>query len=243
MWAPVLLGLALGHLLDLAWDRIYGGSLLGPLLRCGVCGLPARGAYLMPGLGVVRASLTCRRCGAALPPRGLLLPLGGAGLGAASHLALGPDQGPALLGALFGVLLLALALADVERRLLPNRLTYPGTVLALALSWGWPGRGPLEALGGAAFGALALGVAYLALRGGLGGGDVKLATLLGAVVGFPRVVTALLLGAVAGGVAAALLLALGAVRRGQFMPYGPFLVLGGMVALFLGDALPGALLG
>jgi len=243
MWAPVLLGLLAGHLLDLAWERVYGGRVLGPVRRCAACGLGARGPFLLPVVGVAMAAFTCPRCGAVLPLRALLLPVGGAGLGAASHLALGPEVGPALLGALFGVLFLSLALADLERRLLPNRLTYPGLALALALSWGWPGRGPVEALGGAAFGALALGAAYLALRGGLGAGDVKLAALLGAVVGFPRVVGALLVGVLAGGVAAALLLLLGAVRRGQYMPYGPFLVLGGMVALFLWDALPRGVLG
>jgi prepilin signal peptidase PulO-like enzyme (type II secretory pathway) len=81
------------------------------------------------------------------------------------------------------------------------------------------------------------------MRGGLGAGDVKLAAFLGAVVGFPRVISALLLGMLAGGVVVLLLLLLRAVRRGQYLPYGPFLVLGGVVALFWGDVLPRGLWG
>ncbi len=243
MWAPVFLGLLMGHLLDLAWERTFGGEVIAPWPRCGVCGLGVRGVFLWPVVGVVRSLLTCPRCGAALSWRTLALPLGGAGLGIASYVRLGPAVGPALLGTLFGVLFLALALADLERRLLPNRIIYPGTLLAMAFSWAWPGRGPLEALAGAAFGGVTFGVAYVAMRGGLGAGDVKLAAFLGAVVGFPRVVSALILGVMAGGVVVLFLLLLRAVRRGQYMPYGPFLVMGGMVALFLGDVLPQGLWG
>ena len=243
MWAPVLLGLVMGHLLDLAWDGAFGGGVLPPWPRCGVCKLEARGLFLWPVVGSIGSLLTCPRCGAALSWRALALPLGGAGLGAASYARLGPSAGPALLGTLFGALFLALALADLERRLLPNRIIYPGTLLAMAFSWAWPGRGPLEALAGAAFGGVAFGVAYVAMRGGLGAGDVKLAAFLGAVVGFPRVISALLLGMLTGGVVVLLLLLLRAVRRGQYLPYGPFLVLGGVVALFWGDVLPRGLWG
>ncbi len=242
MWAPGLLGLLVGHLLGLGWSYLYGERRWRGLLLCQECGLGVGGASLLPVVGVLASSLTCHRCACPLPVRALVLPIAGGGLGVASYFSLGPQIGPALLGALFGVVLLALTITDLERRLLPNRLTYTATFLALVLSWGWEGRGPVEAAAGAGFGAIALGLAYLLLRGGLGAGDVKLAIFIGAVVGFPRVVGALMVGVLAGGVGAALLLLFRLARRGHYMPYGPFLALGGGVGLFLWDALPHRLL-
>ncbi len=211
-----LLGLTLGTAFALGWPLVYGPDDEQEGEGDGERGLP-RGQ---------------------LPWRGLILPLTAAALGMAAARAL-DEASAALLATLFGTLFLALAVTDLERRLLPNRLVYPGLVLALALSWAWPDRGVVQALAGAFFGLVVLGVAYVAMRGGLGAGDVKLAALIGAVVGFPGVALALSLGAIAGGVAAAFLLLSRLARRGQYMPYGPFLVAGGLTALLLGERLWG----
>ncbi|MCS7275612.1 MAG: A24 family peptidase [Dehalococcoidia bacterium] len=211
-----LLGLTLGTAFALGWPLVYGPDDEEAGEEDGERGLP-RGQ---------------------LPWRGLILPLTAAALGMAAARAL-DEASAALLATLFGTLFLALAVTDLERRLLPNRLVYPGLVLALALSWAWPDRGVVQALAGAFFGLVVLGVAYVAMRGGLGAGDVKLAALIGAVVGFPGVALALSLGAIAGGVAAAFLLLSRLARRGQYMPYGPFLVAGALTALLLGERLWG----
>ncbi|HXG41489.1 MAG TPA: A24 family peptidase [Dehalococcoidia bacterium] len=203
----VLLGLLLGVAFALGWPLVYGAD-------------------------DEEEELPRRQ----LPLRGMLLPLTAAALGAGAARAL-EETSAALMATLFGALFLALAVTDLERRLLPNRLVYPGLVLALALSWAWPDRGVVQALAGASFGLVVLGAAYVAMRGGLGAGDVKLAALIGAVVGFPGVAVALSIGAIAGGVAAAVLLLTRIARRGQYMPYGPFLIAGALTALLLGERL------
>ncbi len=134
-------------------------------------------------------------------------------------------------GAGFSAIFVALDWSDLRRRVIPNRIVYPALVLELAAFGDWPERGFAEALAGG-LGALAVAIATRGLSGGgLGGGDVKMAALMGAVVGYPGVLSAGLWAACAGGVTAA---ALPATRRagwGARVPYGPFLALGAIAAL------------
>ena len=88
-----------------------------------------------------------------------------------------------------------------------------------------------EALTGG-LGALAVAITIRGLSGGgLGGGDVKMAALTGAVVGYPGVLSAGLVTAIAGGVPAAVLLVTRRADRATRMPYGPYIALGSVVAL------------
>lgn len=142
-----------------------------------------------------------------------------------------PTAAAAGLAVLFGSVFVGLAVLDLERQVLPNAIVLPALALALSLSWVWPDRSVAEALlGGAA--ALAPMLAVFSLsRGGLGGGDVKMATLVGVVVGYPAVLTALLVASVSAGVVAVSLLVVGAAGRRATIPHGPFLAIAGLVAL------------
>ncbi len=137
----------------------------------------------------------------------------------------------AALAAGSAAVLCALAVLDLRRGVIPNRLVYPALAAALLLSAAWPDRGVAEALRGG-LGALAVAAGVRALsRGALGGGDVKMAALVGVVVGGPDVLTAGLVAAVAGGTVAAALLASRRLAWGARLPYGPFLAAGGVAAL------------
>ena len=88
-----------------------------------------------------------------------------------------------------------------------------------------------EALTGG-LGALTVAITIRGLSGGgLGGGDVKMAALTGAVVGYPGVLSAGLVTAIAGGVTAAVLLVTRRAERGGHVPYGPYIALGAIAAL------------
>jgi leader peptidase (prepilin peptidase)/N-methyltransferase len=148
------------------------------------------------------------------------------------------EPGPAALAAGFALGLLVLASTDFERRTIPNRLTYPLIVLALGCSWAWPDRSVTDILIGVGAGAaiaLTMAVAGLAATGGragatpIGMGDLKLVVLLGALLGWPLMVTGLIVGVVLGGFAAAATLLLRG--RGAAFAYGPYLVAGGLYAL------------
>lgn len=137
------------------------------------------------------------------------------------------------IAALASAVLVVLALIDIESRRVPNRIVLPAAALVLAArlltapqhSAAWIGA----ALGAAAF-LLAFALAF---PGGLGMGDVKLALLLGAMLG-SAVVPAAVLGTLAGAAAAAVLLVRdGRGALGRTIPFGPFLAFGAIATVLV----------
>jgi leader peptidase (prepilin peptidase)/N-methyltransferase len=141
----------------------------------------------------------------------------------------------ALIGSFYAAVLVAISAIDLEHRIIPNRIVLPAALIVLVAntvvhpSVQWFAGG---------FGAsLFLLLAALAYPAGMGMGDVKLALLLGFATG-KAVPVALMLGMIAALVPSVILLARhGAAARKMAIPFGPFLALGGLVALFWGDAL------
>ncbi len=150
------------------------------------------------------------------------------------HLGRGVD---AALWALVQILLVALARIDIATRRLPNLIQVPMALAAVILRVLFERSALLEIVvaGGAAFGVF-LGVAILT-RGGFGMGDVKLAGTLGLLLG-AQVIGALAVGIFAGGVWSACLLATRRADLRSTMAYGPFLVLGGVLAILLSNPPP-----
>jgi leader peptidase (prepilin peptidase)/N-methyltransferase len=141
----------------------------------------------------------------------------------------------ALVAAIFCWILVVVTRTDLEHRLIPDRVVLPGALVVLALrtldepSLAW-------LLGGLGAG-VALFLIVLAYPKGMGMGDVKLALLLGVGLGL-GVVVGLFSGFIAGAVPAIVLLVRhGRAARKQAIPLGPFLALGGVIALFAGDAI------
>ena len=144
----------------------------------------------------------------------------------------------ALLGLALVLLLVPITLIDLDHRIIPNTLTLTGAIVAPAiLALTAPGAIPEHLLAAAAGGGFFL-VAVLAYPRGMGMGDVKLAAVLGLFLGRavgPAVFVALIAGTLVG---AAVIARKGAQEgRKTAVPFGPFLALGGVVALFWGDAM------
>jgi leader peptidase (prepilin peptidase) / N-methyltransferase len=152
---------------------------------------------------------------------------------AAAALAKFDLSGRAFVAAFFCAVLTVLAAIDIETRLIPNRIVIPATLAILAGDViVEPDRTAEWVIAAASAGIAALAVA-VAARGGLGYGDVKLCVLLGAGLGW-AVLGGILIGAIAGAVAAIVLFVRhGKAARSMTLPYGPFLALGGVLALFL----------
>jgi leader peptidase (prepilin peptidase) / N-methyltransferase len=153
-------------------------------------------------------------------------------LGGASGLAFG-FAAEALIAAFFCWVLVIVTRTDFEYRLIPNRIVVPGTLLVLAART-LDEPSPAWLLGALGAGVV-LFVIVLAYPKGMGMGDVKLAAFLGAGLG-ASVIVALFIGFLAAFVHAAVLLVRhGKAARKRAIPLGPFLALGGVVALFAGD--------
>ena len=123
------------------------------------------------------------------------------------------------------------AVIDLKYRLVLNVVLYPALIIALITQLLIVRANLISVLIGAAFGLLIFLAALWLRPNDLGGGDVKLAGLIGVIFGFPHVLWALLIGVVAGGLAAIGLLAGRRWQPSAQIPYAPFLCLGAIIAL------------
>jgi len=246
--AAGLLGLIVGSYLNVVIHRLpHGRSTVVPGSHCPTCGAAIRAFDNLPLLSWIALGGRCRACRAPISPRYPLVELltGLAFAGAVARFGFAPE---ALAGAIFAALLIALSAIDLEHFLLPDRLTLPGLAVGLvaqvALPSGSLGRGIAGALVGAGILLVVAGTWEL-VRGveGMGLGDVKMLAMIGAFLGQSGVVVTLVFGTLFGSIAG---LALVAVRRGSFasrLPFGLFLGIGGLIALYAGDRLVAFYLG
>lgn len=232
-----LIGLFVGHAVELSLDRSYSDSPPGgPLTHCPTCRAPIRAIDLLPVIGYLLRLSRCPNCRQRLPFRVLLLAPASALCFALAALAT-DDWGATILTGVFSAIFLALLFTDLERRLLPNRIVYPATLLAMAVSWAWPDRNVAQAFAGGGLAFAIMLLMYVISLGRFGFGDVKMATLMGLAAGFPAMTVGLFFTAISAGLVALVLMLTGIVRRGEYMPYGPFIALGAIVSLLWGDAI------
>jgi leader peptidase (prepilin peptidase) / N-methyltransferase len=224
--------LALGSFVNVVAARVpLRRSVVHPRSACMSCGDELAWYDNVPLLSYAVLRGRCRSCGVRI---GLLYPaveLATALLVAACLWRFGLS-GQAAIAAFFCVVLVALTATDLTHRIIPNRIVVPAAALVLVAQ---TALRPSPEWGIAAVVAgLFLFVAALAYPGGMGMGDVKLALLMGAALG-KTVSVAMMAGMLAALVPSMYLLARhGSKARKMGIPFGPFLALGSVIALFAG---------
>ena len=233
-----LFGAVMGSFLNVVAYRLpRRESLVKPASRCPSCAVPVKPYDNVPVLSWLLLRGRCRSCRARIPLRYPLVE----GLTAALCVGAVLVHRSAATMALSVVLILIVvpaALIDLEHRIIPNRITALGALLALAIGGALdPAGEPTRLIAGAAAGGLLL-LAALAYPGGMGMGDVKLAGVMGLFLG-AAVAPAILLALLSGVLLGALVIARRGVRTGRktAVPFGPFLALGALFAVFLGQPL------
>jgi len=236
-----VVGLLFGSFLTVLIHRIpVGESIVLPRSRCPVCGAEIRARDNIPVVSWLLLRGRCRACGARISVEYPLTELATGALFAGAAALVDPLYA-ASLAALFLGIMLAIAVIDARHRVVPNRIVYPSLALfAVAIGVGDLAGGGVDALD-AGIGLALYGVPLLlvavAVPQGMGMGDVKLAALIGLVLGsfgLSYVGVAAGVGVIGGGIGALVALALlGAGRKDQ-IPFGPFLAGGAMVATLLG---------
>ena len=228
-----LFGLAIGSFLGAAAHRVpRGESLVRPGSHCPACGHALAFWENVPLLSYLLLRGRCSACGIRITLRypamealtGLLF------AAAAARFGPTPELAPALL--MISILILV-SFIDLERRIIPNKIVLPGIAAGLALTLlAYPDT-PLRPFVGIVAGGGLFFLLAVIKPAGLGGGDVKLAAFLGVFLG-SAVLLALFVGVMAGAVVGVALMVLGIKGRKDPIPFGPFLSLGGLVALLGG---------
>jgi leader peptidase (prepilin peptidase)/N-methyltransferase len=240
VFAPAL---AVGSFLNVVVARLpERRSLMRPHSACLSCGQEIAWYDNVPVVSYLLLRGRCRSCGSRIGVRYLAVEVVTAVLVAACFLRFGLSA-EAFVAAFFCTALVALSAIDVERRILPDLIVLPSFAVVLVAHIALEPDRSLEWVAGSLGASLFLFLALLAYPAGMGMGDVKLALLLGAMLG-KSVAVGLMLGMVAALVPSFVLLARhGLAARKMGIPFGPFLALGSVAALFWGPELLDAYLG
>jgi leader peptidase (prepilin peptidase)/N-methyltransferase len=233
-----VLGALVGSFLNVvAWRVPRGESVVRPRSRCPHCETPIRPQHNVPVLSWLLLRGRCKDCGGPISARYPLVEALTAALYAGVVAATGADR-EAIVGLLLVTLLVPVALIDLDHRRIPNKLTGPAAIVAVAATaLLQPDQLGERLLAGAIAGG-ALGAVALAMPGGMGMGDAKLAGVLGLFLGaqvIPAMIIAFALGSIVG-VAIAARAGMHAARK-TAVPFGPFLALGGVTGLMIGAQL------
>lgn len=237
-------GLVVGSFLTVVVDRVpQGGSVNAPPSRCGSCGLRLGPLDLVPVFSWLALRGKCRRCRAPIGIDPIFIELTNAGLYVLMAIRFEDMRAAIPAYCILMSVLLAQTWIDLKTKRLPREITYTGIVLgaialtAAAVVLDEPERIWMMALG-AAIALAAMWLIYAVSRGGMGDGDVRLAPLLGMYLGWLNpgiVLPGLFFGFVAGAVVGVVMMALDRAGRRTAVPFGPFLALGTIVAIFVGQ--------
>jgi leader peptidase (prepilin peptidase)/N-methyltransferase len=241
MWTMAF-GLVVGSFLNVVIHRLpKEQSVVTPGSRCPVCLTPIRPWDNIPVLSFLILRGRCRACGHPISWRYPAVEVLTALLFAGTVHRFGVAPMTAVLLA-FLAGLVVVSFIDLDHHIIPNVVTLPGIPLGLVAGALLDAPPLLDRLLGTLAGA---GFLYLVLFYGsvfygqdaMGEGDLNLIALIGAFLGWRGVIVTILVGCLVGSAVGLSLIALRRIGRRQHIPFGPFLSLGAVVALFWGEAL------
>jgi len=231
-----VLGAIVGSFLNVVAHRLpRHESLITPASHCPRCGTPVKPYDNIPILSWLLLRGHCRSCGEPISVRYPLVEAATAALCVGAVLA-SDSTVTIALSLLLILLVVPAALIDIEHRVIPNRITVPGAVLALVIGLALdPSGEPERIIAALAAGGFLL-LAALAYPGGMGMGDVKLAAVMGLCLG-AAVAPAILIALLSGVILGAWIIARNGAAEGRktAIPFGPFLAAGALVAVFTGQ--------
>ncbi|MDX6274868.1 MAG: leader peptidase (prepilin peptidase) / N-methyltransferase [Frankiales bacterium] len=243
-----LLGLLIGSFLNVViWRVPRGESVVSPPSHCPGCDAQIAPRDNIPVLSWLLLRGRCRNCGTRISARYPAVELATGLLFAALAAELGPHaELPAFL--YLAAIAVALAMIDIDTRRLPNAIVLPSYgVAAVLLTAAATAQGDWGRLGRAGLGAVVLFGFYFLLvlvyPKGMGFGDVKLAGVLGLYLGWlgwGALTVGAFLAFLLGGVLGAALMAVGKAGRKTAIPFGPWMLAGALIAVFVGQRLADA---
>jgi leader peptidase (prepilin peptidase)/N-methyltransferase len=244
-----LFGSAIGSFLNVCIYRIpREKSIVNPPSACPGCDKPVRFYDNIPILSYILLRGKCRDCGTKISLRYPLVEL----LTAILFLILYRKLGftfELFVFLIFVSLLIAISFIDLDFQIIPDILSIGGVVLGFLLAIVRPffrnidpKFGILDSLYGIGLGggllfAIAWSYQFVTKREGMGGGDIKLLAMVGAFCGIKGVIFSLVSGSILGTIVGIPLMLAKKESTKYAIPFGPFLSLGALVYVFIGNTL------
>ncbi|HMK56775.1 MAG TPA: prepilin peptidase [Dissulfurispiraceae bacterium] len=238
----LVFGLVIGSFLNVCIYRLPRElSIVNPPSSCPNCKTPIKPWDNIPVISYILLAGKCRKCSQKISLRYPSVELLNGLLYAAAAYQFGWGWHLPLICALISSMIL-ITFIDLDFQIIPDAITLPGMIIGLASShFIMPDPFSMNALLGftaSVIGLLAGGVSFyliaLLSRGGMGGGDVKMMAMLGSFLGWKGVFLTTLLGSLLGSLIGIALIVFKGKGRKTKVPFGPFLALGSLVALFFG---------
>ena len=235
-----ILGLCIGSFLNVCIYRLPAGkSIVFPHSYCPACKAAIRIYDNIPVIGWLLLKGQCRDCGVRISWRYPLVELLTGCLALCAYLKFGPAIETAIYF-VFITVLIVITFIDIDHRIIPDRITLPGLPLAFVAALVLPGMTWQASLigilaGGGSLLMVAVGYTFITGKEGMGGGDIKLLAMIGALCGWVGVLFTIFFGSVLGSVTGI------ATMRGSgqgtklAIPFGPFLSVGAIGYIFFGS--------
>ena len=243
VWPSVfILGAIIGSFLTVCVHRVpRGQSVVAPRSACPHCGRQIHWYDNVPLFSFLWLRGRCRACHTGIPPRYPIIELAN-GLGYLLVVwRFGLTWATIVYAGLVSVFLVV-SWIDWDHKIIPDAITLPGIVVGFLcatflLPTGWINSLVGILVGGGILLFLAWVSPFLFGKEGMGGGDIKFLAMVGAFLGWQQALLTLMLGSVVGAVVGIALLATKVLQRGQYIPFGPYLALGGVIAILWGQDL------
>ena len=235
-----LLGICIGSFLNVCIYRIpRNQSIVFPGSRCPLCETRLKAFDLIPLLSFLLLKGKCRHCGSPVSKRYFFVELLTGLVFISVYIRYGLTWQTPIFWILTSILIAA-SFIDYEFHIIPNGLVLTGFITALSANFAGYNISFLNgvyglAVGGGFLGVVALASILLLKKEGMGGGDIKLMAMVGLFIGWQATALALMLSVLSAALVSLVLMSLKLLKRGDHIPFGPFLAIGSLLAILYGN--------
>jgi leader peptidase (prepilin peptidase)/N-methyltransferase len=241
---PFIFGTIIGSFLNVCIFRLpKKQSIISPFSYCPNCHKPIKFYHNIPILSFLFLRGKCSNCGEPISFRYLVVELLAGLLSLALFLKFGLSLSY-FVYLTFSASLLVITFIDLDHQIIPDVITLPGIIMGFTASLFLPGITFTDSIigitaGGGGLFLVAMGYSLIAKREGMGTGDIKLISMIGAFLGIKGVLLTIFLGSLFGSLVGLTIMLKEKRDRRYAVPFGPFLAIGAIIYIFWGDIILG----
>ena len=237
-----IFGLCIGSFLNVCIYRLPASrSITHPRSSCPHCGRLIRFYDNIPVLSYLWLRGRCRYCRTSIALRYPMVEILGGWFALGTFLKYGLTL-EALIYYVFIAALLAITFIDIDHQIIPDVITLPGIPIGFAAGFALPATSYLDSIWGILVGGgslLVIAWVYnlVTKKDGMGGGDIKLLAMIGAIIGWKGVLFTIFVASAVGTLSGIIVMLKARKSMKLAIPFGPFLAIGAIAYIFFGPAL------